>query len=346
MAQTLPSDLYDPVNALRYASYQFYENLGVMNNLMSTSGSAPVKFNANRAILQSGGAYLHAPVLKPMTTIETRRDLTSTSDATPIAIQSRDDIGVRVSRKLGPASFTKSAQWLSGLRGGELEQFFATEAVNRMMLSMRNFVLATAKAAISNMTSTLHTKSVWNASTRTNLTSSLLASTRALLGDRSQIFEPGSGAGWVFRSESFYTDLCQFQLTQGVTGIADKLSNGGGPLTLGLPYAIADDAALTTADAGFDKYYTLLLGAGAIEIDLINLEFTPLWMNPKAENVEFVLRGDYDFEVRIPGFKWDTSGGGSNPTLTTAGTAAYWVITYSDHREIPMAVAEHNYSGN
>jgi hypothetical protein len=302
--------------------------------------------NANNAVLSSGGTIIHAPVLKPIASLVTQRDLTSESDATPLKIQTRDDKGVRVSAKIGPVSFTKSAQWLSGLRGGELERFFATEAMNKINLYLRNYILGAAVAAITNMTSSLHTKTVWDAAARTNLSTGLLAQIRALLGDRADAVGAGSGAAWVFRSESFYNDLIQFQLGQGVQGIADRASAGANPHTLGMGYAIADDAALTTADAGFDKYRTLLMGPGCCEVDIIALDFTPSWMNPKAENVEFVLRGDCDFEIRFPGFQFDSVSAGTNPNLTAASLSTNWDPTYTDHREILLAMAVHNYSGN
>jgi hypothetical protein len=135
-------------------------------------------------------------------------------------------------------------------------------------------------------------------------------------------------------------------LTQGVQGIADNASRGDNPHTLGLDFAIADDAALTLADAGFDKYYTLLLGPNCMELDIIAMEFTPLWMNPKAENVEFVLRGDVDFEIRIPGFQWDVVSAGTNPDLTAASLSTNWDPTYTDHREVLAAMGVHNYSDN
>lgn len=345
MSQTLPADLYDPVLALEYVSYKFYENLSVMG-LAGPGGDRPILLNGSRAVASLGGTVLHAPVFKQIDSLVTKRDLTSANDVTPLKVSTRDDRGVRISAKIGPVSFTKSAAWLSGLRGGELERFFATEAMNRMNLYIRNYILGAAVAAITNMASSLHTKNVWAAASRTNLSTGLLAQIRALLADKAGEIGAGSGAAWVFRSESFYSDLIQFQLGQGVQGIADRASRGENPHTLGLDFAIADDAALTTADAGFDKYISLLMGKGCMELDIIALEFTPLWMNPKAENVEFVMRGDVDFELRIPGFQWDTTSAGTNPDLTAASLSTNWDGTYSDHREIPLAMGVHNFSGN
>ncbi len=345
MATTLPSNLYDPVLALKYAQYQWYENNSVLDKLARPDATAPIRLNLNNMTLAGGGTVLHAPVFAPISSLDTARDLTTNTDATPSGITIRDDKGVRVSRKL-LASFTKSAKWLSGLRGNELQDFIVNEAMNNMRLTIRKYCIGSLLAAVQHMTSSLHTKAPWSATVRTNLSTSLLAQMTALMGDRTDVFERGKGAAWIFRSEPFYEDLKIAQLGAGVQGIADNMARGDNPHTLGLDFAIANDAALTLADAGFDHYYTLGLGAGAMELDIISMEFEPLWVNPKAENVEFVVRGDYDFELRIPGFQWDSSGGGTNPTLATASTTTNWDVTYSDAREIPIICGDHNYSGN
>jgi hypothetical protein len=342
----LPADLYNPVLAAEALFYNWYENLGVMKNLAGPAGM-PIKLNSKVDILKGGGQYLDVPVFSPISSLDTRRDLTSASDVTPLKVATRNDNGVRISRKIGPFSFTKSAEWLNRAVGnpGILSAYFAREAMNNMMLTIRNFALASLKAALLGSSGTPHVVSVWAAAARTNLTTGLLNQVKATMGDRMEVFDPGLGAAWALRPES-YGDLVNSQLASGVQGIADRAAGTGTPLTLGLPYQLASDAALTTADAGFDKYYSMLMGPECIEVDLIEMEMTPLWMNPKAENVEFVLRADYDFNVRIPGFQWDKTNGGANPTLTAAGTTTNWDVTYTDAREVLAAIAEHNYSAN
>lgn len=347
MSTTLPSNLYDPVNALNYTIYKWYENTTVVSKLARPGDpTAPIQFGLDNAILMEGGQYIHAPVYKPNTTMVTRRDLTSSSDATPIGITTRDDIGVRVSRKIGPMSITKSASWMSGQTMGQLESFFAEEASRRMSLDMRQFIVGIAKAAIGNMSGTPNTKSVYSASSRTNCTTQFLEQVKALLLDMVDVaFAPGTGASWIFRSEQ-YQDLLTNQLSAGVQGIADRAAGGANALTLGLDYCLANDTALTVVGSPYSEYDCLLLGPGFMHMDLIRLNFEPLWMNPKAENVEFILRGDYDMEFRIPGFAWDTNGGGANPTLATASTGSNWTNTYTDSREIYGCVGKTNVSSN
>lgn len=344
MSQTLPADLYIPQLFAETVAYKFYENLSLWTKF--AGGGGPIDLNLSVDLILGGGRYIDRPVFKPISSFMSRRDLTSEADATPAKVEYRNDNTVRCSSK-AIVSWTQSAEWINKVSPAQFTTFIAGEFANRMWLYVRNFWLAACNAAISNMTTSLHDLNVWSASVRTNLSANLLARCKALLADRAgDFFNPGSGAGWVFRSESFFTDLVTGQLASGTQGIADYVAGTGFPLTLGLDYVLADDAALTVADAGFDKYISLLLGKSCGFINILPASIQMPWMNPKAENVEFVWRGDFDFEIGFPGFQWDKTNGGANPTLANIGTASNWDPTYSDHREVAMARIIHNYSGN
>lgn len=335
MSQTLPANLYDPVLNLEYMIYKWYENTTVVSKLARINDpTAPIYMNVENVLLKKGGQFIHAPVWKPTTTLVTRRDMTITTDATPLGGSTRDDIGVRVNRKIGPYSITRSAEWMSGQSMEQLQAYFFEETSRRVSLDLRQFIVGIAKAAIGNMSGTPNTLNVYSASSRTNLTTTLLSRTRGLLNDKmDEAFAPGGGAAWILRSES-QTDLIQNQQNAGVQGIADRAAAGRTPLMLDLDFCLANDSSLTVSGSPYAEYDTLLLGPGFMHMDLVQMNFEDLWMNPKAENVEFVLRGDYDVEFRIPGFAWDTVNGGGNPSQTTAFTGAYWLNTYTDQREI------------
>ena len=245
-----------------------------------------------------------------------------------------------INRKLGPVSLTATAAQLAKATAEGVSAAIGQQMARSMQETIQQFVIAALKGAVSKMTSTLHTKSVWSSTIRTNLSTTLLAQIKALMGDSAE-----SISGWIMRSEPYNTDLITANLGAGVTGIADVVGNGGPAQTLGLPYALVDDSNLTTADGGFDKYYVLGIGPGCIEI-----EFTrPLTIYAperrlKSENVEDVIRGDYDFAIRVPGFQW--SSGQANPSVANCAATTYWTVGYADHREVKIVLGEFNYSGN
>ena len=338
MSMTLPADLYIPEVAMETFTEVFSTSLQALN-FMGTGPMAPVRITGFDTLKQ-GGQFVHAEVLDRTANLESRRDLTSESDVTPVKFTSRDDTGVLLNRKIGPASKSLSAEQLGKIGPGVLDAWFGAQAARSVMETIQSCVINAMYGAIAALGSTAHTRSVWAAATRTNLDTALIAETKALLGDRAAMI-----TAMITRSEPYYRDLVINQLGAGVSGIADRVSGGGAPHTLGLDWAVVDDAILTAADAGFDKYRTLLLGPGAVEIEFTQpLVLYPPWMNLKAENVEVIFRGDYSFGLRVGGMAFST--GTANPTAANLSTGGNWTDNTNDHREFLLAMAEHNYSGN
>jgi hypothetical protein len=338
MARTLPSDLFVPEVALETFQVKFVTSLEAMS-LMGMGADAPILLRGFGDLV-GGGQFIQAPLISRIANLDTARDVTSESDATTLKLGSRNDRGVLINRKVGPVSLTKTAEQLAKVTPEGVSANIGEQMAQSCLETIQQYVIAALFGSVSAVSASAHTKSVWSATVRTNLTTALLAQTKALLGDSAKRL-----AGWIMRSEPFNTDLTVYQLGQGVTGIADRVSAGGPPHTLGLPFALVDDSYLTAADSGFDKYYTLGLCPGAIEV-----EFTrPLHMytpmeNTKAENVETVFRADYDFAIRTPGFAFSASY--ANPSLATIATSGRWTYNAADHREVGIVMAEHNYSGN
>jgi hypothetical protein len=135
-------------------------------------------------------------------------------------------------------------------------------------------------------------------------------------------------------------------LGAGVAGIADVMVRQGIPQTNGIPFVIAQDSSLTDTDAGYDKYYTLVLGPGAMRVKFENPRVYLPDQRLTTKTVSNYLRFDMDAYFEIPGKQYDKSGGSDNPSFATITTGSNWDDTYSDHREVPMYILEHNYSQN
>ena len=129
--------------------------------------------------------------------------------------------------------------------------------------------------------------------------------------------------------------------------IADRAANGA-VATLNKPYEVVDSAALTVADGGFDKYYSIGMGAGAVFLDVLSAPIVaPPQIVNNAEVPYMVTRVDMDFAIAIKGVAWDSANGGANPAVaTTLATTSNWDPTYDDHRQVKLVVAEHNASTN
>ena len=337
-AMTLPSDLFVPQVALQYARVKFVTSLQAMR-FLGMGMDAPVRL-VNFGNLFAGGQFVKAPTLSRISSLESQRDLTSESLVDTLKFGSREDDGVLLNRKIGPAAYTMSGEQLSGLRPGMLEVWFAEQAVRSMLETIQGAVIAAAKGAVSAVTSTAHTYSSYVASgTKSNLDTEELAHIKAKLGDAQDRL-----MAWIFRSETL-KDLGITQLGAGVQGIADRVAGGGNPLTLGRDFAVVDDSNLYTADASYDYWYTLGLCPGAIEVEFTRALDIPMpQVELRSENRQIIMRGDYDFAVRVPGFAFDS--GTTNPTLTNLATSAKWTYNAADHREVGIVLGEHNASAS
>lgn len=340
-ASTVPTDLFIPEACKEYFGYEFYTSLGVLNNLVGTDGNKPINV-VNLGLLQNGGQFIQAPIFQPITNLVTRTDETSFAAVDTSKITGRNDRGVRLAFKMGPTAYSQNAEWVSKAKPGQLSMEFGRQAARMTKEYIQNAIVYATKAVIAGMTGSAHTLSVWNATSRTNLSTALLAQGRAKMGDRTGVIN-----SWLMRSESEY-DLLAFQLGSGVAGIADKATDTGSVATLGAVREVLDHPTLTVTDAGFDKYYTIGMGGGFCELEFIQGPvFQPVqWLN-NADMVQFILRGDMAFSLRFPGIQWDVTDGGANPDpATTLATAGNWTPVYADAREVKAVMIEHNISSN
>ena len=340
-AFTLYSDLYVPEALQRYIGYEFYKSLGALEVL--TSGGplgdrAPVKLVGFDA-LKNGGHYIHQPVIKPVSSLVTKRDIASGgSGVDTLKFESRDDVGVALRSRIGPIAISEDVK-VAGAMPETLAQEFVRQGSRQLAEYIQGAVILAWKAAVDNMTSTAHTLSVWNASARTNLSTGLLMRGFQKMSDRFM-----DVSGLLMRSESFY-DLF---LEQDGKGVSLEPASTGSIKTLGRAFAVVDDATLTTADAGHDKYHTLWGGAGGLELEIQALKIYTQEQRLDTESVHNILRADADFVIRIPGMQWDVTNGGVNPAISTSGVglSTNWDPTYSDAREVKLGLVTHNYSAN
>ncbi len=349
-AFTTPSDLFQPEVAKEYVGYQFPGSLGVLDRLSNfgpLGAEAPIQISG-LGILQNGGRYIgqyeENPVSKPIANLGAKRDLANPGTAVDtLQLQGRNDIGVTLARRLGPISIPIAdldKYTAAGLAWAEME--FARQCARQMKEEIQQAIIMVLKAVIDHMTSTLHTLDVWNAVARTNPSVALLVRLLAKLGDRSQAIN-----SFLMRSE-VAQDMGLEADSKGVSGVTDLLQNTGKFGALGRLLAIVDDATLTTADAGFDKYHTLALGPRMINVEIKDFRFFQPQTVLDTEVANINARADYDFKIQVPGMQWDKTNGGANPALSTSGLglSTNWDVTYSNHREILAALLTSNVSTN
>jgi hypothetical protein len=344
VAITKPADLFIRSAALPAFSYTFYKSMQLVKGFMGTDANAPIVIDG-LDFLQSG-YYADQPVLKPISSLIQVRDYVNGGDTiTPATLSTRNDDGVFVRF----TSFVNIGEDAGRIAWGtpmqRLIEHFVEQTALEWMALMQTYVIGIAKGAITSMSGSAHTKTVWNASSRTNLSNGLILAGIQLLTDSQQRYFSGGKGVMITQSGPSY-DLGIAQLGAGVQGIADNMVRQATPQTNGLPFVIAQDAALTTTDAGYDKYYTLVMGPSSMRVKLESPRFYTVDQRLDTGSVTNYLRADMDAYFEVPGKQYDKTSGGDNPTYATIVTSTNWDDTYTDAREIPMFLLEHNYSQN
>lgn len=341
---TKPADLFIRSAALPVFSYTFYKSLKLVQGFMGTDENSPIVIDG-LDFLQSG-YYADQPVLKPITSLIQVRDYANGGNAlTAATLSTRNDDGVFV-RFTALVNIGEDAGRIAwGTPMQRLIEHTVEQVALEWMALMQTYIIGIAKAAINSMSGTPHTKNVWAAAARTNLSNGLILAGINLLTDKQQAYFSGGKGVMITQSGPSY-DLGIAQLGQGVQGIADNMVRQATPQTNGLPFVIAQDASLTDADAGYDKYWTLVLGPKSMRVKLETPRFYAVDQRLDTNTVTNFLRCDMDAYFEIPGKQWDKTNGADNPSFATVSTGTNWDDTYSDDREIPMFILEHNYSQN
>ena len=338
---TLPADLFIPEVCFEYARQAFTTSLEMLQNLMGPSLDNPIQL-VTPGDAAEGGQYVQQPVFKRIASLITKRDLTSFAAVDGLKLEGVNDQGVLISKKVGPVFYTPDAEYISKASPGQISAEFGKQAGENAVSQLQTSIINAIIGALSAMTQTAHTSTSWATDARTNLSPTVLTNALYLMGDFS-----GKIKHWVMRSESerdLFTDA-QGRSYAGVGNLA--LAGNRNTNDLGLGHSVIDNAILTVADSGFDKYITVGLGPVAVRVFITR----PLFFYPEVQyvNTEVVsrhMRGDMDYIIQIPGFAYVNGTGGANPTDAVLSTTSSWTPNYSSHKEVLMVNAVHNYSGN
>lgn len=346
MSITNVSDLFVPEVCAEYANKAFVQSLGLYS-LMGPEGSgAPIELMSDPVVAVEG-QYKQRPVLDQMgSALVTRQDITSNSGVTPQKMTGSNEQMVKLFRKIGPVDFTYNVPIVTRADGEQLSRALGEQAGQQLALNYQESILAALNGMVDAMTATAHTNTVWAAATRTNLSPSVLSSGLALMGDRREFFK--KTARIVTRSECA-VDLQNDGIGRSYPNVGDRALQGArntNTLGMGDPVEI-DSSRLTVADAGFDKYITLLLGSGCLQIDFCQpMKIYPLLNILDNEQAQYRWRADSAALLGGHGLSYNSGAGGANPTDTNLASSANWSVVYSQAREVQIIKNIHNMSSN
>jgi hypothetical protein len=289
------------------------------------------------------GHYQHRPTYKRMgSTLVSRRDITSTANTTPLELTATDAIGVTCRRKIGPVDVSADAGRISHMSEPAIWVEIATQAAEEYAANFQTSAISALMGIVASMSGTPHTLSVWNATNRTNLDLDLIARGTGLMGDRDTDLRA------IIMHSLVKTDLLRSQLGMGFdTGAGAVMNEFDRIATLGLTRVALQHDSLKTADAGFNKFHTLLLGVNALFVSMLTNVVYPQQMDLLPEQVIKRWRADVDFAIGCPAAQWDVTNGGANPTDAALATSTNWdgaagANPYTDSREVKIVQLTHN----
>lgn len=272
------------------------------------------------------GDYEQQSFFKAISGLVTRRDNTSTSDVTDLALTQEELVSVKLSRKIGPVAQTRDAFRKAMAKFDEVTftGVLAEQAAAAMQLDMLNTGLAGTAAALKNVAA-----SYVGSSSLGTMSTSLLVAGLAAMGDRSSRV-----VAWVMHSKPFY-DLVSSQITANVTGVSNFNIANGSPLSLGRPIIVSDSSSLIANlnSPDINDYYTLGLVADAIAVEGTEEEEIVVQDVTGKDTLAVRYQGEFAYNLGIRGFKWDFANGGANPIASAVTTGSNWDVAYTDMKD-------------
>ncbi len=284
------------------------------------------------------GEYAKETFFSNISSLISRRDTTSVSAATDLALPMEEIISVKLNRTVGPVAQTLDAFRKVELAAGEdsLSFLIGTQVAKAMEVDMLNSALRSGVAALANQSSVTHDISAEDPGT---ITTDDLVQGLAKFGDAGNAI-----TAWVMHSKVYY-DLMRHQIGTSANGdiVAGAAVQGASPLTLNRPVIVTDSAALvdTTASPS-DNYYTLGLTQNGLIVENSEEETMATDLVTGLDNLVVRLQGEYAYNLGVKGFKWDTANGGVNPTDATVSTGTNWDTAFTSYKDWAGIIIQSN----
>jgi hypothetical protein len=268
------------------------------------------------------GAYEQASFFQNITSLVTRRDVTSVAAATDLALTQEEFISVKCNRKIGPVAQTLDAFRKKGLAAGEgsLSFLIGSQVAKAVAVDQLNSGISAAAAALAAQATNFHDGSAGT------VTNAMLVTALSKMGDSADRV-----VCWIMHSKVYY-DLVKQQIADNIFGISNMVVAQASPVTMNRPVLVTDSLDLFT-DATPDTYITLGLTQDAVRLEDSEEESLETQIVTGLENLVVRLQGEFAYNLHVKGFKWDTTNGGENPAAAAVATGSNWdkvVASYKD----------------
>jgi hypothetical protein len=270
------------------------------------------------------GDYEKESFLKAISSLISRRDTTSVSAATDLAMTQDEMIAVKLNRKIGPVAQTLDAWRKIAVDPQTMSFLLGQQTAKAVMVDYINTALSGVATALGGVSSWGVDKSAASPATSTH---TYLVDALAKMGDNA-----GQVVCWVMHSKPYY-DLVKQAIADKVFEVAGVTIMRGTVATFNRPTLVIDSSSLIVSGSP-DTYITLGLVEDACEVAESEQREIVSDLVTGLENLVMRIQGEYAFNLKVKGFKWDVTNGGANPAAATVATASNWDKVVSDNKQL------------
>ena len=310
----------------------YVETLVENTDAFNAISNGTIKFSTN----QQAGDFDYNAMFKNIGDTVTRRDTASLAAVADKKLTQDEFIGVKINRKIGPI-----AQTLDGFRkAGESfneDTFHYSVGQNVAKDAAKDYLTTALRGTRAMLVTKASNLQDITGDTVKTLKSKDLINALAKYGDASDRI-----LAWVMHSTAFF-ELVGDQYDFKLTGISNLIIATGSPLTINRPVLVVDNDALKDVDGGgvgLDHYFSMGLTAGAVEIEDSESEIIKTEVQLGLENIVMRLQGEFAYNMRVKGCKWDVTNGGENPDDTAIATGTNWDSVLASHKDFAGVVIQ------
>ncbi len=274
------------------------------------------------------GHYENESFFKSISTLVSRRDITSVSSATDAALTQGELVRVKLNRKIGPVAQTLDAFRKISLDPAEMSFILGQQTGKAIALDYLNTALTALDAALSGVAAVNYDASSNSSPDRTTLDHTNLVRTMAKFGDASNRL-----VAWVMHSKPFF-DLMEASVADKIFQVANVTIYSGTVATFGRPVIVTDSSAMLTTTSSGTTYHIHGLTENAVVVEESEDRQIASDLITGLENLVMRIQGEYAFNLGIKGFAWDSANGSSNPTTSAVGTASNWDKAVTDNKQL------------
>jgi hypothetical protein len=301
---------------------------GVVEVLQQNTDAFNASSNGCLRLVTRGikGDYEKESFLKSTASLIVRRDPTSVAGLTDGALSQAEYIGVKVNRRIGPIAQTMDAFKKIAVDPGEFSVMLGQQVGKAIAVDYVNVAVSAALAGIQG-DGTLEYDASGDATPTLNHTA--LVSGLSKFGDASSRI-----VCWVMHSKPYF-DLMKQAIADKIFEVAGVTIYQGTVATFNRPTIVIDSASLTTGTGTAQRYFTLGLTDGAVEVAESEERNVVSDLVTGLENLVMRIQGEYAFNLRVKGCQWDTTNGGVNPADATIATSTNWDKVAVDSKLMP-----------